>query len=267
MHVDGLYFKLDKPTDTTLHVVVFLPQSAATTIQCGPASGVPNATCTAIGRPRGVPGVYKCSPDRYAAGEYGDCEVGDLSGKDGQLIIDGDGNASRENAFPDPLAAINAQYVEARVSASFDKWGSIVFHNGSPRVLCAKIFKKPCQVDFILYNADTNEPVGTLKAQETMKSNEFNIEARPSAACGPTESARMNLRGPIVVTNRIENQGPSTVFGDNRGNIYGRDYKPGNYTISADFYSSDNLLGELVVSGAFAFDILPSISTRNLRKV
>ena len=97
--------------------------------------------CVAIGRPR-TPSLYNCSAAVYATGEYDNCEVGDLSGKSGPLVVDSDGNASGESAFPDPLAAINAQYVDARVSASFDKWGSIVFHNGSPRVLCAKIFKK-----------------------------------------------------------------------------------------------------------------------------
>jgi hypothetical protein len=112
-------------------------------------------------------------------------------------------------------------------------------------------------VEFILYNADANVPVGPLKAREAIMANQFSIEARPTAECRATESTRMNLRGPIVVIDRIENQAPYLVFGDNIGDIFGRDYKPGNYTISADFYSSNNLNGELVVSGKFAFEIIP----------
>jgi hypothetical protein len=86
-----------------------------------------------------------CSPAQYEAGEYDECEVGDLSGKSGPLTVDSNGNASGESAFPDPLGALNAQFVDARASAAFDKWGSIVFHNniaGFPRVLCGKLFKK-----------------------------------------------------------------------------------------------------------------------------
>jgi hypothetical protein len=171
--------------------------------------------------------------------------------------VDANGFASGESAFPDPLAALNAQFVDARVSASFDKWGSIVFHNGTPRVLCAKIFKKQCQVEFILYNADTDEAVGTMKAQEPSRRHEFNIEARPTAGCAPTQSARLNLDGPIVVVDRIERSGPSMVFGDWKGNVFGRAYEAGNYTISADFYSGKNLGGDLVVSGQLTFEILP----------
>jgi hypothetical protein len=251
------------PLADTIYVVAFCHNLLQPYAQCGPASGVPNATCTAIGRPRGVPGIYKCSPARYAAGEFADCEVGDLSGKDGPLVIDGDGNASRESAFPDPLAALNAQYVDAAVSAPFDKWGSIVFHNGSPRVLCAKIFKREqrlCQVEFVLFNADTDEPVGPLKAQETIMPNKFSIVARPNADCDPTRSAKLNLAGPIRVKNRVDRREPATVFGDKRGNILGRDYKPGNYTVSAEFYSMGNLRGELVVSGEFEFEIIPKLA-------
>jgi hypothetical protein len=186
-----------------------------------------------------------------------------LSGKDGALIVDSDGNASGESDFPDPMAALNAQYVDARVFANFDKWGSIVFHIGSPRVLCAKIFKKECTVEFFLYNADTDEEVGPLKATETMEVYQFNIEARPSADCDPMQSAKLSLAGPIELM-RTKSRSPFMMFGNNlrrRGNIRGRDYEPGSYKISAELYSRASLRVDVVVSGDFEFEIVPNIIT------
>jgi len=70
-----------------------------------------------------------------------------------------------------------------------------------------------------------------------------------------TESAFMTLDGPIK-TSRKENVGPYTIFGDrpSNGDIFGRDLKPGHYTIDTDIYEKDNLQGKLVVSGALDFE-------------
>lgn len=73
---------------------------------------------------------------------YDECEVGDLSGKEGPLIVASDGTASGKSAFPDPMAALNSEFVDTRATAPFNRWETIMFHNGEPRVLCAKLFKK-----------------------------------------------------------------------------------------------------------------------------
>jgi hypothetical protein len=199
--------------------------------------------------------LYKCSPAQYAIGEYDDCEVGDLSGKDGPLIVNEFGFAYGESDFPDPMAALNAQYVDERVFANFDKWGSIVFHLGSPRVLCAKIFKKECKVEFFLYNADTDEEVGPLQIEENSRLNEYNIEARPSADCHPTESAKLFLAGPLELE-RTERRAPFMLFGNDGSNIFGRDYELGDYIVSAVLYSKGNLQGDIVASGEFEFYLI-----------
>jgi hypothetical protein len=171
------------------------------------------------------------------------------------MIVDSSGFAYGESDFPDPMAAFNAQYVDERVVANFDKWGSIVFHLGSPRVLCAKIFKKKCKVEFFLYNADTNEEVGPLQALETAQLNGYNIESRASAGCHPTLSAKLFLAGPLELE-RTERRAPFMLFGNDGSNIFGRDYKTGSYIVSAELYSKGNLQGDIVVSGEFEFEII-----------
>jgi hypothetical protein len=103
---------------------------------CGPASGVPATQCTAIGKPASS---YQCTPAIYLTnGEHENCEVGDLSGKSGGIAIpaSGDATSTTEN---DPLAALVSHYVADRVTTTPDKFASVVFHNGSPRVLCGKL--------------------------------------------------------------------------------------------------------------------------------
>ena len=94
--------------------------------------------------------------------------------------------------------------------------------------------------------------------------NEFNIQARPTAACSTTLSAAMDLSGPIH-TDRRENRGPYMIFGDDAaGNVFGRDYQEGRYTISSQIYSERNLQGDLVVEGSFDFEVR-DCSRRGLR--
>jgi len=233
--------------------------------QCGPASGVDDESCLAIGREKSAE-RYSCS-GAYALGEYAECEVGDLSGKDGALVVGPDGRAGGGETVPsrpDPLAALNSQFVNERVPTTPDKWASVIFHDGSPRVLCAKIFQgeppappsaDPCQLEFILFDANEDVALRPLEAVECVMGNEFNIQARPSDACSTTVSADMQITGPISET-RIENAGPYMVFGDFNGNIFGRGYQQGEYTISASIFSESNLGGDLVVEGTFDFTVV-----------
>lgn len=71
---------------------------------------------------------------------YNECEVGDLSGKYGPLLVEPDGTAKANTKCPDPLAALDTDFVAQRTINPANKWSSIVFHDGTDRVLCAKLF-------------------------------------------------------------------------------------------------------------------------------
>jgi hypothetical protein len=105
---------------------------------CGPASAVPAATCDAMGKPVAS---YACTPAVYANGEYSKCEVGDLSAKYGPMRVLDEGDASVSVGL-DPYPALKAHYEAERTRAvSAEQFASIVFHNGSTRVLCGKLME------------------------------------------------------------------------------------------------------------------------------
>jgi hypothetical protein len=107
---------------------------------CGPASGVPTDQCLAIGKAKNAT-RYNCNPAVYGSRAYNECEVGDLSGKNGVILVTADGRATSTRAIPDPLPVIAAQYVTDRTVNKADQFASIVYHIGSPRVLCGKLLE------------------------------------------------------------------------------------------------------------------------------
>ena len=235
------------------------------TRQCGPASGQSDAACNALGRQRNAT-RYACSGS-YAKGEYNQCEVGDLSGKEGALTVKTDGTASGSPATADPLAALDAEFVAGRTINPPNKWSSILYHNGSPRVLCAKIFpgKLPvtkCAIEFILYNSFTDKELRPLKAKEEKQSFPFGIEARPNSACAASGSARMTISGSINSV-RTENQKPYAVFGNLGADFDGRIFVPGDYSVKAELYSERRLRGNLLHTATFDFSVVDS--ARRLR--
>ena len=122
-----------------------------------------------------------------------------------------------------------------------------------------------CAIEFILFDADTNEPVGELLLQDECVSrvDRFNIQARPTPECPVTESAEMVLEGPVT-DNRSENNSPYMVFSDNsHGDIYGEDSAEGSYTIDAKLFSENNLKGDLVVEREFDFTVSGDCSRRH----
>jgi len=206
----------------------------------------------------------------YEEEMYNECEVGDLSGKEGALVVMEDGTAYGSPEHPDPLAALDVEFVAERGLNPPNKWSSILFHNGSPRVLCAKLYEgeKPpvdppvddnCELDFVFFNADTNEALGLLEASKPvcMEDFAFNIQARPTAACPTTLSAYMELTGEIHEA-RTENSGPYMIFGDrNQGTeILGKDLREGDYTITSQIFSKRRLDGDLVVEGTMEFTVV-----------
>jgi hypothetical protein len=118
-------------------------------------------------------------------------------------------------------------------------------------------------LEFILYDADTDEPLRPLRAVECVRPNKFNIQARPTGNCGEMRSAKLSLDGPIDVQGRMERKVPYMVFGDDaRGDIFGMAYQPGNYALSASIYSGKRLRGNIVVSDEFDFEVKTSGCSR-----
>lgn len=93
------------------------------TIQCTAASQYINTLCPALNR---TSANYNCTPALYSAGYFDQCEVGDLSAKNGPLSL------TQSNVWTDvrPLSVV--EYGNG-------KWKSVVFHCGSPRVLCGNL--------------------------------------------------------------------------------------------------------------------------------
>jgi len=114
-----------------------------------------------------------------------------------------------------------------------------------------------CDLEFILFNADDNVPVGPLPAMICLEDHpfEFNIQALASDGCPETHSAYMDISGPISL-DRVENLAPYMIFGDQGGLTFnGRKFREGYYTISSTLYSKRRLAGDLVVEGSFDFTV------------
>lgn len=107
---------------------------------CGGASAQTDAACIEALRLKDDYG-NRCS-------DFGDmiydeegvlkCEVGDLSGKYGSIHVNHEGKAF-ESVINDPLPARNGDYDPDGEINDPSKFASIVFHDGSPRVLCGKL--------------------------------------------------------------------------------------------------------------------------------
>lgn len=135
----------------------------------------------------------------------------------------------------------------------------------SPSVAPTAVQPPICEVDFILYNADDNKPLHTLKETECIEPFQFNIQAQPTEGCLVSASAQMELSGPRNFV-RTENKTPFFIFGDRDGDINGRSYIAGDYEISASLFSERRGGGDLVAQREFRFT-MSSICDghRNLR--
>ena len=102
---------------------------------CGGASAQPAPTCAVV---HGLGYQYNCS---YADSCYSTCEVGDLSGKYGNLDVDYYGGA-HSVVEHDPFPALTCHYDETGLADDPSKFASVVFHApGGNRVLCGKLEK------------------------------------------------------------------------------------------------------------------------------
>ncbi|MBA4851267.1 3-coathanger stack domain-containing protein [Emticicia sp. BO119] len=89
----------------------------------------------------------------------------------------------------------------------------------------------------------------------------------------PIGSFEMNIQGPELNWNIIQNVPPSALFDNLGNNVYGRNFIPGNYTLTVTGYAEDNKGGGLTygpvethftVVGNMATISMPSLSTPNI---
>lgn len=96
------------------------------TLQCTSASQFAGGDCAALGRSSAT---YNCTPALFSAGYFGQCEVGDLSGKFGTITT----------------TTVDGFWTDVRPPCAVDfgsQWQSLVFHcGGSPRVLCGRMIE------------------------------------------------------------------------------------------------------------------------------
>ena len=137
---------------------------------------------------------------------------------------------------------------------------------------------------FRLWNADDNVLYGDYVPSAYYNSIcaptwEFSIQADPGFGCqGIVKSANIILKGPAasVTTNKTESIAPYNSFGDSdavgfvydpnnpgyyKGNITGRDFVAGDYSIKASFYSKVNMKGDLVATLAANFTVYTNCCT------
>lgn len=105
------------------------------TLACGPSTG--NSLCTSLGIPPssvlGTSGIYQCNPSIYGPSAYA-CEVGDLSGKYGELLLTTFGNGYL------PIALLVEDLHDTAPTCEL-AGKSIVLHCGGStvRALCAQL--------------------------------------------------------------------------------------------------------------------------------
>ena len=132
-----------------------------------------------------------------------------------------DGTASADTKCPDPLAALDTDFVAQRTINPANKWSSIVFHDGTARVLCAKLFlgTKPKSSDKVEV---LEEP--PVDAVEPCAENDADVgETRKEGGVGETPS---NMDGPEA-SNRADDtegdaeNGKSSTQADDQGDKSG----------------------------------------------
>lgn len=107
-------------------------------------SDTTTSQCKALGRTTESTPVYQypCNAINFADGKYYECEVGDLSGKFGDIKpLAGVSNFGNENLREDPLPPYDVDYdLPAADSLLSHAWKSIVFHKiTGERFFCAKL--------------------------------------------------------------------------------------------------------------------------------
>ncbi len=130
---------------------------------------------------------------------------------------------------------------------------------------CVENEIKPSILGFVLINALNNAEIRTINNGDKISINDLPtsfLSIRAIVNPDPTGSVLMKIRGRIN-SNKTENISPYTLFGESSdGNIAGRIFRLGNYTIEAIPYTEANLRGEKGESLKISFSLVAN--TANL---
>ncbi|MEL7123575.1 MAG: T9SS type A sorting domain-containing protein, partial [Bacteroidota bacterium] len=118
-------------------------------------------------------------------------------------------------------------------------------------------------VAFYLINAQTNEVIQPIEDGATIDIDEIGTDFLSIQAITNPEqvgSVRMRLRGRLN-TVKTENFAPYMLFGDNipTGNVAGRIFRTGNYTVEATPYEKSNLRGERGEKASVRFSLVKQV--------
>jgi len=162
-------------------------------LACGTASQSATTLCSTLGRTVSNGYTYSCTANNYQKGQFGLCEVGDLSGKFGKLTYPPPNNVATRtgsNIYSDPSAAYVEDYLVANAGHTPTPtpngmnitlpWSSVVWHasNGPERVLCAQFVEdttnsSPCYAGLAFGNIaapDAPTPATTYTSEEVATS-------------------------------------------------------------------------------------------------
>lgn len=124
-----------------------------------------------------------------------------------------------------------------------------------------------CSAQFVLWDAtadtEVQAPMASTLDKGALGFSKWAISADPGSCADQVESARMSLTGPFTHS-RMESIAPYAVYGDipvaddytfgnYNGVMRGRNFRDGDYTVTAEFYSEDGGQGTLVDTISMSF--------------
>ena len=118
----------------------------------------------------------------------------------------------------------------------------------------------PSILAFQLIDATSDRVIGQVQEGDRIGQTNSELSLAAISSQGTTESVELSVSGPIQET-RTENEVPYTLFGDNpsTGDINGRVFAPGTYTVTATPYTEPGLGGVAGTSRTVTFEVAPSI--------
>ena len=111
--------------------------------------------------------------------------------------------------------------------------------------------------DFFLVDAKTDKMMEVVKEGKTIKIDSGDsLSISAPAMHGKTKSVNMVLRkGQTLIKHQVENYAPYALFGDSKGNYYGKRLAAGDYTVLATAYSMPGAKGQVLGSKTVNFSL------------
>ncbi len=121
---------------------------------------------------------------------------------------------------------------------------------------------------FVLYDALADVALFTITDGQVINMNTlptFHLALSAVTNPSPTGSVNLTLTGPVTGS-RVENLFPYTIFGDNaiNGDITGKNFQAGTYTITGKAYTGSNLSGLFGNTKSVTFTLVKQQYTVNL---